>query len=244
MSEVRNPEKRTLIREMLISLSLSVQEEQIDQLLRYYEMLIDRNRVMNLTAITTFDDVVEKHFADSLLITKVLDLNSVSSVIDVGSGAGFPGMVMKILFPHLRMTMLDSLQKRVAFLNEVTENLGLDEVSSVHGRAEDYGRDEAFREQYDLCVSRAVADLSVLSELCIPFVKQSGMFISYKSAQAVEEVNRAGHAIELLGGSVCGMHRACLPFSGQERLFVCIEKKEPTPLKYPRRAGMPSKKPL
>ena len=233
-----------MIREMLQKIGLPAQDEAVCRLQSYYELLIEWNLVMNLTAITEFDDVAEKHFADSLLIADMVDLNRVRTVIDVGTGAGFPGIPLKILFPEIDVVLLDSLQKRIGFLNTVMAQLNLSGIRAVHGRAEDLGKDPEYRERFDLCVSRAVADLRVLSELCIPFVKPGGMFVSYKSAAAVGETIEAEHAIRVLGGEIPQIRRTQLPVSGQERLFVCVKKENQTPDKYPRRAGIPAKRPL
>ena len=233
-----------IISEMLSRLSLPAEDAAAEQLLQYYDLLVERNRVMNLTAITEFTDVVEKHFADSLLLAQAVDLQEVSSVIDIGTGAGFPGIPLKIVYPHLQVTLLDALRKRIAFLDEAVRSLGLSGVRTVHGRAEDLGKDTAYRERYDLSVSRAVADLSVLSELCIPFVRTGGTFVSYKSAGAGEEIENAAHAVHLLGGEDPQVITVLLPQTRQERLLVCIRKSQDTPLSYPRRAGIPAKRPL
>ena len=244
MSEYSVSEQRTMICQMLQKIGLPAQDEAVCRLQSYYELLIEWNLVMNLTAITEFDDVAEKHFADSLLIADMVDLNRVRTVIDVGTGAGFPGIPLKILFPEIDVVLLDSLQKRIGFLNTVIAQLNLSGIRAVHGRAEDLGKDPEYRERFDLCVSRAVADLCVLSELCIPFVKPGGMFVSYKSAAAVGETIEAEHAIRVLGGGIPQIRRTQLPVSGQERLFVCVKKENQTPDKYPRRAGIPAKRPL
>ena len=164
-----------------------VQKRQFD---RYYELLIEWNRVMNLTGITEYDEVNLKHFTDSLTIVRIKDMENVSTLIEVGTGAGFPGIPIKIAFPHIKVTLLDSLNKRIKFLNQVVEELDLEDVVTLHGRAEDYAKKEEYREQFDLCASRAVANLSTLSEYCLPFIKKGGCFVSYKSAESDEEIKR------------------------------------------------------
>lgn len=227
-------------------LSLVLSGRQKEQFFCYYELLIERNKVMNLTAITELSDVVTKHFIDSLLLAKMLsDIKTASHYcIDVGTGAGFPGIPLKIAFPQLKIVLLDSLNKRVGFLNEVIDKLGLTDIEAVHGRAEDFGRDGKYRERFDLCVSRAVANLSTLSEYCIPFVKKGGMFIPYKSGKAEEEVYEADGAIKKLGGERMPTVVLTLPGTDVERTFIPIKKLGITPKKYPRKAGMPSKEPL
>ncbi len=226
------------IRKMNISLT----EDQIEKFITYYEMLVEKNKVMNLTAITDFDEVFEKHFADSLSLAYAFDLNQEMSMIDLGTGAGFPGIPLKIVFPQLRMILADSLNKRILFLNEVIEKTGLNDVDTVHGRAEDLARKKEFRESFDLCVSRAVANLSTLTEYCLPFVKENGNFVSYKGADCDEEVEAAKSSVHLLGGRIKKVKKFELGTS--RRAFVIIEKKKPTPKKYPRKAGTPAKEPL
>lgn len=230
---------------------LVLSSDQLDQFLKFYEMLIEKNKVMNLTAITEFDEVMKKHFVDSLSLVKVLDLQSSLTLIDVGTGAGFPGIPLKIAFPDLQVTLLDSLQKRVGFLQEVIDELGLQKIEAVHGRAEDYAKPGQMREKFDLCVSRAVANLSVLSEYCLPYVKVGGKFISYKSDKVTvesgenkTEIEQAEHSISVLGGRLMEQKRFMLPSSDICRNLVVIEKCRPTPKQYPRKAGTANKKPL
>lgn len=219
-------------------------KSQKEQFNKFYDILIDWNKVMNLTAITEYEEVLKKHFLDSLSITKVINLKEIQSVIDVGTGAGFPGIPLKITFPHLKVTLLDSLNKRVRFLDEVICDLGLENVDTIHGRAEDIGKKEKYREQYDLCVSRAVANLATLSEYCLPYVKIGGVFISYKSGNIDEEIRNSRKAVNLLGGVIEETVKFELPGTDIGRSFVIIEKQKSTPKKYPRKAGVPSKEPL
>lgn len=238
----------TLFEKGLEELSISLSEEQKAQFLKYYEYLVEKNKVMNLTAITEYEEVILKHFLDSLSIVKVngFDADKLTGkrMIDIGTGAGFPGIPLKIAFPQLQITLLDSLNKRVNFLNEVIEMLGLTEVNAVHGRAEDYAKQKEYRETYDFCVSRAVANLSTLSEYCIPFVKEGGCFISYKSKKIDEELAQAENAVKILGGKVMDVVRFPLMDTDMDRSFVVIRKNRPTAKKYPRKAGLPSKEPL
>lgn len=219
-------------------------EMQQEQLTLYYEMLVEKNKVMNLTAITEFEDVLEKHFLDSIAAARYVDLTGELSVIDLGTGAGFPGIPLKIMFPNLKITLADSLNKRILFLNEVIDALKLENVTAVHGRAEDLAVDVNYRGQYDYCVSRAVANLSTLSEYCLPFVKVGGTFISYKSGEIDEELSTAKKAIFLLGGQLKEVIPFQLDGTDLSRSFVMIEKVKKTPKAYPRKSGMPSKKPL
>ena len=220
----------------LKQLHLELSKKQILQFISYYELLIDWNSRMNLTAITEFEDVLKKHFIDSLsLISAVSDLAQKQyDLIDVGTGAGFPGIPLKIAFPNLKITLLDSLNKRIQFLNEVICKLELQDIEAVHGRAEDFAKPDQFRERYDLCVSRAVANLATLSEYCIPFVKPGGFFISYKSEKVNVELEEAKKAISVLGGSFQKNIEFLLPHSDITRNFIVIQKKNKTPLKYPR----------
>lgn len=225
---------------------ITLSDTQKEQFLKYYELLVEWNGFMNLTAITEFDDVMKKHFTDSLSLVKAYSeiRTEKLKVIDIGTGAGFPGIPLKIVFPQIELTLLDSLQKRLKFLQEVIDQLGLGEVELIHGRAEDFCKPSMKREQYDLCVSRAVANLATLSELCLPYVKVEGKFIPYKSEKAEEEVKAAKKAIGLLGGEVKDQIEFELPESNIGRTLVVIEKKNATPKKFPRKAGMPAKEPI
>ena len=226
----------------LEELGISLSEKQIGQFLTYYEMLVEKNKVMNLTAITEFDDVIEKHFLDSLSLIKVCDLNRELSVMDMGTGAGFPGIPLKIAFPKLQVTLADSLNKRILFLQEVIDELGLNGVEAIHARAEELGKNKSYREQYEHVESRADANLASLEEYCVPFVKIGGSFISYKSGEIEEEVANAKNATFLLGGKVKNVYKFDL--YEQKRSFVVIEKCKGTPKTYPRKAGTPTKTPL
>lgn len=231
-------------RKDLEALGVSLQESQIESFLIYYEMLVEWNRVMNLTGITEYYDVFKKHFVDSLSLVNACDVAGKISVIDVGTGAGFPGMVLKIAFPQLQLTLLDSLNKRIQFLNAVIDKLDLSGVETVHGRAEDLAKPGDLREKYDLCVSRAVANLATLSEYCLPFVREGGLFISYKSEKISEETAAAEHALSLLGGKIRDQVKFQLPNSDIYRNLVVIEKIKATPKRFPRKAGLPGKEPL
>lgn len=235
----------------LKELHISLSDAQLDQFLTYYEMLVEKNKVMNLTAITEFDEVMKKHFVDSLSLVKVCELSGNLSVIDVGTGAGFPGIPLKIAFPDLRLTLLDSLQKRVGFLQEVIAKLNLQNAEAIHGRAEDFAKPGQLRESFDLCVSRAVANLSTLSEYCLPYVKVGGKFISYKSDKVNmesegnrTEIEEAEHAISVLGGKLAEQREFTLPSSDIYRNLIVVEKNRPTPKQYPRKAGTVAKKPI
>ncbi|MCR4792217.1 MAG: 16S rRNA (guanine(527)-N(7))-methyltransferase RsmG [Lachnospiraceae bacterium] len=228
----------------LAQYEVSVSDEQIRKLDTYYEMMIETNKSLNLTAITEFEEVLVKHYIDSVSIIRDMDMTKDMSVIDVGTGAGFPGMVLKIIFPSLKITLFDSLQKRLGFLDEVIRALSLTDITTCHGRAEEAGRLPEMREQYDLCVSRAVANLPVLSELCLPFVKVGGKFVSYKSDKGSEEVAASPHALEVLGGSVLKEDIFTLEDNDMVRNLVIIDKIKECPKSYPRKPGTPSKKPL
>ena len=228
----------------LKELQIELNEKQISQFLKYYELLVETNKVMNLTAITEFDEVVEKHFLDSLSLCRVYDLKIDAKILDLGTGAGFPGIPLKIAFPQIKLTLLDSLNKRVKFLEQVCRELELENVQCIHGRAEDAGRMKEHREQYDLAVSRAVANLASLSEYCIPFVKKGGFFIPYKSGEIEEELNQGKKAAAILGGEINEVVRFSLPEGDGARSLIRIRKVKPVSSRYPRKAGMPGKEPL
>ena len=226
------------------SVGVTLTDIQIEQFNKYYEMLIEKNKVMNLTAITEKDEVELKHFIDSVALSKYYDLSKNLKVIDIGTGAGFPGIPLKIAFPNLDVTLFDSLNKRVNFLNEVIDELGLEGCRAIHGRAEEGGRDKNLRESFDLVVSRAVANMAVLSEYCVPFVKEGGYFIPYKTGTVDEELEQGKKAIGILGGKLEKVEKLTLPDSDIGRSFVFIKKIKKTPKAYPRKAGTASKQPL
>lgn len=221
-------------------------EQQVKQFLLYYEMLVETNKVMNLTAITEFDEVLVKHFLDSVIAAKYLSWTGTEKIIDVGTGAGFPGIPLKILFPELQVTLLDSLNKRVKFLNEVIDTLQLQGCQAIHVRAEDGARLSGHREQYDICVSRAVAGLRGLLELCIPFLKVEGNFVAYKSLKAEAELLEAKNAMKILKCELAQKVHFQIQEDGIEmdRCLMVFAKKEKTAKHYPRKAGTPLKQPL
>ncbi len=231
-------------------LGLSIDDKAIDKLYLYYNMVVEKNKVMNLTAITEEDEFIVKHIIDSLSIAKCDEFKSAvsekkeSSLIDVGTGAGFPGVVLKIAYPELKIVLFDSLKKRLNFLDEVIAKLGLSDISTLHGRAEDCGHDKKYREAFDFAVSRAVANMSSLSEYCLPFVKKNGYFIAYKSGESSDELEDAKHAIKLLGGNIESETKLVLPDSDIERSLIAVKKIKSTPMQYPRKAGTPTKEPI
>lgn len=225
-------------------IDVKLDEKQIGQFMAYKDLLLEWNEKMNLTAITDEREIMLKHFADCLMLCPETDALGGKTVIDVGTGAGFPGVPLKIARPELEVTLLDSLNKRITFLNEVVSGLGLEKVKCLHLRAEDGGADKNLREKFDLCVSRAVADLSVLSEYCLPFVKVGGYFISMKGPDVSEEIERAKKAVKLLGGSIEEIKKTAIPGTDIVHSLVIIKKANPTPPKYPRKAGKAKKEPI
>ena len=236
----------TLLKEYMDTFEITLSDEQLSLFNDYYEMIIERNKVMNLTSITDPKDFVTKHFIDSLSLVSVVDdiASSDYKIIDVGTGAGFPGIPLKIAFPDLNITLFDSLKKRILFLQEVIDTLDLSNISAIHGRAEDYGKNTDFREKYDICVSRAVANLSTLSEYCLPFVSVGGRFISYKTDSIDEEIMAAKKAISILGGEKYTVNKYKLYSTDAIRSLLIVNKEKSTPNKYPRKAPLPSKSPL
>ena len=232
------------MRDIFKQFDIELSDQQENKLKEYYKILVEENKKMNLTSITEYEDVVWKHFLDSALIMKDSLWNGKNKVFDVGTGAGFPGIVLAILNPESKFVLLDSLNKRVDFLKQVCDKLKINNVTAIHGRAEDYAKDAAYREKYDLCVSRAVANLATLSEYCLPYVKVDGMFIPYKSGEIDEEVKGSKKAVKVLGGEIEDVVKFELPGTDIGRSFVKIHKVKNTAKKYPRKAGMPSREPI
>lgn len=223
---------------------IDLTDKQLEQFDRYYDLLTTWNEKINLTAITDRSEVYEKHFYDSLSLTAVMDLSQVLTIMDVGAGAGFPSIPIKIVFPHLKVTIVDSLNKRITFLKELSDDLGLEDVTLIHQRAEDAGQDPLLREKFDLVTARAVARLNVLAELCLPFARVSGHFAALKGAKAQEEELMAQKAIIVLGGKVAKSVSLTLPSDHSDRDIILIEKVKKTPRKYPRQAGKPNRNPI
>ena len=239
------------LRESFDQIGIDLTDEQVSQLDRFYEMIIEKNKVMNLTKITDFDDTVTKHFVDSVSVVLLDDdiyiknrFSEGASVIDVGTGAGFPGIPLKIVFPEIKLTLLDSVNKKLNFLRDVCKELNLDDVTIIHGRAEDIAHQKDTRETFDFCLSRAVGNLATLSEYCLPFVRKNGFFISYKSERAEEELSLCKHAFSELRGKLIQEATFDLPYSDISRTLLLIMKTGNTPKIYPRKAGTPSKSPL
>lgn len=240
-----NREEILKFKEGLEILNIYLSEKQYKQFHMFFDMLLEKNKVMNLTAITEGVDVVQKHFIDSLTIVKAQDMMEIDNMIDIGTGAGFPAIPIKIAYPHIEMTLVDSQEKRVNFVNEVIETLDLKKIRCIHGRAEDLAHDKELREKFDLCVSRAVANLATLSEYCMPFVKpQKGSFVAYKAGDLNEEISQARNAVHMMGGEVKQDIGFFLPYSDISRSLILIEKEMRTPVMYPRKAGIPSKSPI
>ena len=230
------------IRESLKELNIELSEKQLNQFYNYMNILIEWNKVMNLTNITETEEIIQKHFVDSLTILKSIKEND--SIIDVGTGAGFPGIPIKIAFPETRITLLDSLNKRIKFLEEVINKLELKNIETIHGRAEEVAHNKKYREKYDIAIARAVAPLNVLSEYLLPFVKIGGYAICMKGVKGKEEAEEGKNAIKILGGKITNSREFNLPNTEMARIIIEIEKIKNTEKKYPRKAGTPTKMPL
>lgn len=231
-------------RKQLLAEDVALTDQQMAQFDTYFHLLVEWNEKMNLTAITEEKEVYLKHFYDSLLVGLKMSLDPQASICDVGSGAGFPSIPLKILYPELSVTIVDSLKKRITFLQELTDQLGLTNVHLYHDRAETFGQNPEFREQFDYVTARAVARLNVLAELCLPLVKKDGYFLALKAAKSEEELQEAKPAIAQLGGKFIEEKTMALPLSGDERHLLVIQKKKVTPKKYPRKPGLPNKQPI
>lgn len=230
-----------LLREQGEEYGIMLNDMQLAQFEAFYRLLIEWNGRMNLTAITDREQVIYRHFADSLMVAEFINFDNCPEIIDIGTGAGFPGIPLKIAFPNIKLTLMDSLNKRINFLNAVIGELKLADVTAIHGRAEEYGRDDDYRERYDVALSRAVANLTALSEYCIPFVKKGGLFISYKAGGCEDEIREAKKMIRTLGGRIENNFKKSLITNENEsidRQFIFIRKDENTPAAYPRRTAV------
>lgn len=235
-------------REILVDgareLGITLSEGQVEQLMLYKSLLQEWNEKMNLTAITDDIEVITKHFLDCMTINNAIDMSDEKNVIDIGTGAGFPGLVVKIVFPQTKVTLVDALKKRLTFLEEVISQLGLVGIECVHSRAEDLGKKKEYREAFDICASRAVANLAVLSEYTLPFVKVGGYLIALKGQKLDEELEQGRKAITILGGELEAVVDASVPFTDLNHKIAKIKKVKQTATKYPRKAGEPTKSPL
>lgn len=232
------------VEQVATHLDIQLNDQQRSQFAQYFDYLRQVNQQINLTAITEEQEVYIKHFYDSLTIASIFSFQQGDSLIDIGTGAGFPGIPLKIIFPDVKITLLDSLKKRIHFLQEVIERLHLKQITCVHGRAEDMAHKKDYREQFDVVTARAVAKLNTLAEYCLPFVKVGGTFLAMKSPSVHEEINDAKQAFHKLGQVVYTTHSFSLPNQQGERVIVAIQKKHSTPKAFPRRAGIPKRKPL
>ena len=237
-------EKKSQIMTEFVKAGWKLTDLQAEQFVRYFELLVEWNEKMNLTAITNFDEVVIKHFIDSATGSLICDFSAVDNVLDLGTGAGFPGVPLKILYPDTEFVLMDSLNKRITFLQEVIDQLGLQKITAVHGRAEEMARNTLYREKFDVCTSRAVANTSTLLEYCMPFVKVHGCFVAYKSGKFQEEITGAKKSLYLLQTELESEKNFMLADTDMERTLVVFRKNGKTSMKYPRKAGMPSKQPL
>jgi len=231
-----------IMTENLKQLNIQLSDLQLEQFFKYMNILIEWNKVMNLTGITEPKEVIIKHFIDSLTVLNKIDKQS--KIIDVGTGAGFPGIPIKIAFPDTEVVLLDSLNKRINFLNEVIEKLELRNIKTIHGRAEDYGKDKIYREKYDIAIARAVAPLNILLEYLMPFVKVNGKCICMKGSNSEEEIKNSNKAVKVLGGKMLSKEEFFIPNTDIKRSIIEIEKIKNTSNIYPRKAGTPTKNPL
>lgn len=232
------------LRKKAMQMGIVLDDTQISQFQTYFEMLIEKNKVMNLTAITEKEEVIDKHFADSLAFAQTGLETSGKRLLDLGTGAGFPGIPLKIAFPEMEVLLLDSLNKRVRFLQDVIRELNLQGIDAVHGRSEDFAKQKAYRENFDYVVSRAVANLAVLSEYCLPYVSVGGYFLPYKSGDIQREIDESRKAVKILGGSVEDVVSFEIPGTDIHRTILKIRKKTAAPKRFPRKAGLPSKEPI
>lgn len=237
-------EGKELLSKLAKQLDIELNDKQLRLFMQYYDLLIEKNKVMNLTAITELEEVIVKHFIDSLSIATMFDMNEEINVLDLGSGAGFPGLPLKIAFPNINLIMVDSLRKRVDFLNDTSIRLGLTHAEAIHMRAEDAARIVDLRQNFDLVVSRAVANLATLSEYCMPFVCDGGSFVCYKAGDVDDELLSAKKAIKTLSGEVVEVNKFTLPESDIERSLIRIKVNGKINNKYPRKSGLPGKEPI
>ncbi len=237
-------ELRNLLREGAAEVGAPLEEEQAEKLLLYLEKVREGNEVMNLTSTSEPRELILKHLVDSLSCVPLLPPTSAVHLIDVGSGAGFPGLVLKIYRPDIHLALLDSSRKRCSFLEDLVAELNLGKTVLLRGRAEAYGQETQHREQYEVAVSRAVASLRILAEYCLPFLKVGGLFICQKGPKGREEIREAREALGVLGGEIAEVREIVLPGAGERRLLIALRKSKPTPIKYPRRSGVPKKRPL
>ena len=233
-----------VIKEKCEKINIKLTDSQFEKFSAFYSLLIESNKKMNLTAITAPEEVMDKHFIDSISIAGMIDLSEIKCIMDVGTGAGFPGIPLGILYPDINICMMDSLNKRILFIQDTIEKLGLTNCKAIHSRAEDLAHLKEYRESFDLCVSRAVASLNVLTEYCLPFVKVNGLFAAYKGGEPEDEISDAERSVRSLGGEIESVRKFMLPDTDINRSIVMIRKKKKTNDRYPRKAGTPKKEPL
>ena len=230
---------KSIIKDGAKQLGLEISELQINQLIKYAQLLKEWNKKMNLTAIKDDEGIAVKHFLDSMTAISTGKIGE--TVIDVGTGAGFPGLVLKIMKPEIKLTLLDSLNKRITFLKAIAEELGIEGIEFIHARAEDGGRNSKLRASFDTVVSRAVANMTTLSEWCLPFVKKGGYFLALKGPLADEELPATKRAISILGGKTEAVYEADIPFSDLHHKIIIVKKERQTPMKFPRKPGIAAK---